>query len=463
MKKILIRAGMSPLDTFDPTQIILNNSIGGNVGNLVYQYSVIRNLMTEGKTITPDQYIIDPSKASEINEKYDCYVIPLADAFRPDFVTSLRKYTSLIKKLNIPVYVIGVGLRAPFEPKLNEGFPFDKDVKAFVDAVLEKSTMIGVRGQITADYLTRLGYREGEDHVVIGCPSMYSFGRELKIRNTNITTNSLVSINSSRLSPDNLLDFIDRSAKQFPNHYFIPQWKRELILTYIGAPSLSHKDDKNYPNKMSHPMYMDNKVRFPLNTTGWLDLMKSVDLSFGARLHGNIAAVIAGTPSIIFPKDARMRELAEYHNLTKVMANEITEKTNLLDLIEQVDFHSVEKNQAENFDRFIAFLDKNGIEHIHKNSGVIENAPLDQAIAKVNSLPPLETIAHLSLEQQVKRWESYYPKAEAIEAKKLKDKEAKIKEQKKIISNQESKIKHQKGTLNRKSVKLALKVANKFG
>src|SRR5699024_2597558 len=125
-------------------------------GNLVYQYSIIRTLMTEDTTITPDYYKRNPNRAEEINEKYDCYIIPLADAFREDFIPILRDYTKLIKKLTIPVVVIGVGLRAPFEPKLNEGFPFDEDVKQFVKAVLEKSSMLGLRGEITSEYLSKL-------------------------------------------------------------------------------------------------------------------------------------------------------------------------------------------------------------------------------------------------------------------------------------------------------------------
>src|SRR5699024_5336539 len=129
-------------------------------------------------------------KAEEINRNYDCYVIPFADAFRPTFIPLLKKYTKLIKKLSIPVIIVGVGLRAPFEPKLNEGFPFDNDVREFVSAVLEKSSMIGVRGQITADYLTRLGFEEEKDHTVIGCPSMYSFGSHLKIKELSLSKES---------------------------------------------------------------------------------------------------------------------------------------------------------------------------------------------------------------------------------------------------------------------------------
>ncbi|MBR7795788.1 polysaccharide pyruvyl transferase family protein [Agaribacter marinus] len=454
MKNIIIRSGMSPLDTFDASYIMGNNSIGGNVGNLVYQYSVIRTLMTEGTSITPDYYNYDPNRADEINEKFDCYIIPLADAFRKDFIPTLKKYTRLIKKLTIPVVVIGVGLRAPFEPKLDEGFPFDEDVKDFVKAVLEKSNMIGVRGEITSKYLSRLGFREGIDHTVIGCPSMYTFGRELKIRDTNITKESMVCVNSSRLSPNHVLDFISRSMKDFPNHYFIPQWMKEMKLVYNGAPPIA-KQSSNYPVKMSDPVYMNNRVRFFLNVPTWLDFISRADLSFGARLHGNITATIAGTPSLLIPKDARMRELAEYHNLTHVWANDITKDTRLSDLIEKSDFHLPEKKQGVNFDHFINFLNKNDLDHIYKDSMSPSVIPLDLELSKKELLPPIYPISGCSMEEMVMRLETYYPQQEEKSNKVQKELKAKIAKKDKTINKLNA-------TLNRKSVRLALKTANMF-
>lgn len=425
--------------------MIVRNSIGGNVGNLVYAYSVFRTLMTEGTTITPDYYRIHPADAEQINKTYDMYIIPLADAFREDFVPSLRKYTQLIKKLTIPVVVIGVGLRAPFEPKLNEGFPFDEDVKAFVSAVLERSNMIGVRGEITAKYLSRLGFREGIDHTVIGCPSMYAFGRELKIRETNITPESMVTVNSSRLSPKHVLDFITKSMKEFPNHYFIPQWRKEMILTYAGAPALAKPAD-NYPVSMEDPAYKNDRVRFFLNVPTWLDFLRQADLSFGARLHGNIAATIAGTPSLLLPKDARMRELAEYHQLTHVMANEITDQTKLSELIETLNFHQPEKQQAQNFDHFISFLNQNELDHIYKEKAIPDTVPFEEKLSNTKLLPPVTTVSGCSSTETAKRWE-------ALMALEVAKKEKTIKDLKK-------KVKKYQGTLNRKSVRIALKTAN---
>lgn len=458
MKNILIRSGISPLDNFNAAYMVNNNSIGGNVGNLIYAYTVYRTLMTEDTNIVPDYYSRNPNNADEINEKYDAYIIPLADAFRTDFIHELKDYTKLIKRLKIPVVVVGVGLRAPFEPKLNEGFPFDEDVQAFVEAVLEKSNMIGVRGQITADYLTRLGFREGVDHTVIGCPSMYAFGRELNIRETNITEDSLVTVNSSMLSPKNVLNFISRSMKEFPNHYFIPQWRKEMDLTYVGAPSISDKK-VDYPTKMSDPVYMNDRVRFFLSAPSWIDYLSKVDFSFGARLHGNITATIAGTPSLIIPKDARMRELADYHSLTSLWYNDINEHTHIRDEIEKADFKSPEKVQAANFDNFINFLNKNKLEHIYSNEMNPRKVPLDEKLKAIDLLPPIGPVSGISMDEMVARWEKYYPLFEQRENRMRKRTESKYKNK---LAEKDKKIAHLEGTLNRKSIRLVLSAADKF-
>ncbi|MFH7617525.1 hypothetical protein, partial [Pseudomonas syringae group genomosp. 7] len=86
--------------------------------------------------------------------------------------------------------------------------------------------------------------------------------------------------------PKNVLDFITRSTKEFPNHYFIPQWLKELRLTYFGYPEIQ-KAGNNYPGKMSDEVYLNNRVRYFLNVPTWLDFLSKADFAFGARLHGN--------------------------------------------------------------------------------------------------------------------------------------------------------------------------------
>src|SRR5690625_6411454 len=96
-------------------------------------------LSVDGTEVVPDKYRINSNDAEYINNNYSHYIIPLADALRQDFANKqLKRYTKLIKKLKIHVIVAGDGLMVPFEPKLNEGFPFNEEVKDFVSAVVEK-------------------------------------------------------------------------------------------------------------------------------------------------------------------------------------------------------------------------------------------------------------------------------------------------------------------------------------
>ena len=71
-----------------------------------------------------------------------------------------------------------MGLQAETEDG-NFDFSFNQTAKNFIDAVLQKSKIIGIRGEYTAKYLEYLGYRRNIDFMIIGCPSMYSFGLNL--------------------------------------------------------------------------------------------------------------------------------------------------------------------------------------------------------------------------------------------------------------------------------------------
>lgn len=394
MKRYLIRSGIAPTEVRTPEEMIQKNLIGSNVGNLIYAYSIYRNLMTENVEIVPDKYRINENDADMINKYYDAYIIPLADAFRDTFVKNLEKYTKLFKKLTIPVIVVGVGVKAPINKRIEDGFSFDKEVKDFINAVLERSNIIGVRGQITADYLNYLGFTEGVDHTVIGCPSMYTFGRDLKIKELNLKENSSIALSSSKLSPEHVLKFITSVSDDFPNYYFIPQWRKEFQMTYIGNQELAQNTDF-YPNSIQGKYYEEDKVRYPLNAKKWIDFMKDMDLAVGARLHGNITATIAGTPSLLLAKDARMKELAEYHNLTHLGEKDIKDETTLKDVINKLDFHSPEYVQKENFDHFINFLEKNELDHIY-NYDYHSYPPLDQQIDKIDLPGMLKPINDLT-------------------------------------------------------------------
>ncbi len=353
MKRIFIRSGMTPIDQFSISHCIAEDVYGSNTGNLLYAYSIYRALMTDADVeFEANYYKPNLDRAHEINETCQAFVIPLADAFRTDFVYELRNLTELVKQLTIPCVVTGVGLKAPYEPDFSRGFSFDDDVRAFVNAILDKSAILGLRGELTAEYLHRLGYREEIDYTVIGCPSMYARGGELSVKQGDITRSSKVCVNSSIRIPHEINDFVMDNMKLFDSYYFIPQQTSELRLAYAGAPYNGAIKYGNYPARITDPLFVDDRYKAFVDVPSWLEYMEHMDFSFGGRLHGNVAATLAGIPSLMITSDARMRELSEYHGLTHVSSDVLEHTKDIFSLIEDVDFGLVQKKQKRNYVNF---------------------------------------------------------------------------------------------------------------
>jgi polysaccharide pyruvyl transferase len=414
MKKILIRSGISPIDNYNPSKLIIRNLIGSNVGNLIYQYGIFRTLMNKKVKIVADNYSIERHSISDqdiekINRKYDAYVCPLADAIRGSYIGKLDLYVKFIEKLDIPFIVAGMGLKTDINDDGSRKFPFDENVSNFISAVVDNGTIIGIRGKTTGNYLSNLGFKENKDFMVIGCPSMFSYGTHINIQEKEIDKNSSISINSSLMSPQSSLKFISEVSKEYPNHYFIPQWLSEFKLTYLGRPDLKVSNEmkrKVYPTKIVSSEYEKNNVRYPINAHGWISLLKTVNLSFGARLHGNIAATLAGTPNIMVVKDGRMKDVADYHELTRISTQDLENCNSLEEVIESVDFHSTEKNHEKRFKKYLSFWEKNNMKTVYDDDFYRKDSPVDKKI-KSKSRLPVETITSLSQKDHGKRLKEY--------------------------------------------------------
>lgn len=409
MRRILIRSGISPLKVVPYEELM--NRIGGNVGNLVYAYGVYRMLATDGdvELVSTDYHTrFTASEIERINESCECFVIPLADAIRPDYIKQLRSFTQLVKALRIPCVVIGMGLRAPYEPG-EMRYSFDADVRAFIAAVLEKSSCVGVRGQVTGDYLKHLGFREGIDYTVIGCPSLYAFGGDRKGARTQLPSDfgseSKVSFNLSAGASAAHMDFVLNSAREYSQAIYIPQRSRELELMLTGNP-YRLQAPKGYPTRISDEFYRSGSCRFFGSARSWIDFLATRDLSFGTRVHGNIVSVLAGTPAVFMPFDARTRELVNYHGFAHLTPKQVAMGGSLSQWLDRIDFSTPEKNHPENFRRYVDFLNRNGIRHIYDDPEA--KSDLDRRIAELELMPPLLPITAAEPEEIARRLDAHY-------------------------------------------------------
>lgn len=413
MKRILLRAGMSPLIDYDPTEVIIRNMFGNNIGNMLFQSSVSRTLM-RGKVIIDTLHtkrVFTDEDVKMINATYSCFVLPFANAFRKGFVDELNNTTALIHKLKIPCVVVGVGAQAEIGKEVDSK-ELDDAVVNFMKAVLKKSAIVGLRGEFTADYLKTLGFQEERHFTVIGCPSLYMFGKKLpEMEVKDLTSESEVSMNSKISLPQKFHDFMYRSSQALPKHYYVPQVIEEINRVFAGRPYpkgfVSHIPN-HFPADFLSPVYASGRGLCFTNMPSWLEYLKEKDFSFGSRIHGNIAAILAGTPCMVIVSDRRIKELVDYHNIPHIMMEDLTEKTSIFDLYEKADFAALKRGHEERFNHYLDFLHVNGLKTIFDEDVQYDVVPFDKRHSKIEFSAPTVAFSALSPEQQLRRMEEAY-------------------------------------------------------
>lgn len=413
MVKILMRAGLSPLENPGAAQVIFHNLIGENTGNMIFPYSIMRILMRPDTQITTisTNHLYSSEQIAQWNETYDYFVIPLANAFRKSFIIELGFLTALIKKLKIPCIVIGVGVQTSIDGPQGAQ-DYDKEVLGFLKEVLKKSAIVGVRGEFTAHYLKRLGFSEDRDFTVIGCPSMYYHGPQLPLNILpELTLQTPISFNCKIKIPQKLGNFVFQSAKRFQTYTYVPQGIDDLLMLYAGLSIDREKFPKiykGYPYRMSSKICANGHELGFTDARSWLAFLAGVGFSFGTRIHGNIAAILAGTPAFIFVSDGRILELARYHNIPHMLATDITEQTDILQIYAQTDFSVLQRGHAERFAHYTDFLAKNGLPHIYMDGEMKPQSVFDEKMAALPMRGPVKPFHKLPLKKQEKHLQEYY-------------------------------------------------------
>ncbi|MEU0113658.1 polysaccharide pyruvyl transferase family protein [Streptomyces bobili] len=364
MKRILLRSGKSPFDVLPVEEALHRDVIATNSGNLIFSDAAHKILTTPDTEVVSNSMRTEVAAAGRINEEYDAFVVPLANAFRPTFEPALQRLTRLINKLRIPVVVLGVGAQAGIDQDTARLKAMEPTVRAFCSAVLERSASIGVRGEFTEKYLTDMGFRDVE---VIGCPSMFLHGDRLTVekRAQSLTPESRIAVNGSHTAvrSGGLHRIITRTHAHYPNLRYIGQNLTDAKQLYWRDVNSSAGRVTQMPTHPDHPMYREDKVRVYMDPVTWMDDLRDFDYSFGSRIHGNIAALLAGTPATVLAFDSRTLELCRYFEIPHRLLSEVPADLDPADLYEEADFGPLTGNHRERFERFTGFLDKNGLEN----------------------------------------------------------------------------------------------------
>jgi hypothetical protein len=93
--------------------------------------------------------------------------------------------------------------------------------------------------------------------------------------------------------------------------------------------------------------------------------MKNVDVAFGTRIHGNIAALLAGRPAFVLAHDSRTLELSRYFEIPHrdVSGPDGVGWVSVAEIFDGADYAPMVRNHAGRLSATLAFLERNGLHH----------------------------------------------------------------------------------------------------
>ena len=373
-----------------------------NPGDLVYASGLMDILRTDSDVeFVPTGYVAYngrlPLRLEEINETCSALVLPFADHFRDSRSFLLDRYTDLIRKLKIPVVVPCIGVRAEeISEKTNTA------ARRFVSAVLDKSSMIGLRGATTARYLEKLKFARDRHFTVVGCPSVYCSGPELPAVSWPDNPNSCVFGMNCRAG-ENVNRFLFDSAKKIPFRRFITQSDFEFVHYFVSGNARRDATHRiPWYRDMVVSTIKDGSYRYFFNLNSWKKCLRSVDCSMSCRIHGSILALLCGVPAAIVAFEDRTRELAVFHAIPTILPEEIAPGDTIGKFAERFDFDATRTQHRENFARFLDFLHRNGLKTAFDDGGFPRPSPRANVLAEDI---PCETMKPLcSVSPAVRVW-----------------------------------------------------------
>lgn len=305
--------------------------IGKNTGNILFK-NALRSI------IDADHLYHD--KISEYDRFVTTELIWIPENFKPPEL--LKKILALPggKKI-IP---ISVGLQAP---KFKSDFAMSEDTVKLLHDIAERATL-AVRGNYTAEILKKKGITNFE---VVGCPSVYQLPLFASDLAPLLGTSPLKNVVANYKSIHGTMKQIDLDILQYFTEHcsgFVEQTEGTLDKTNV-----TNEDIREW-------FRMNSNLFFDMDH--WMRYVKKYDFCIGARFHGNIIAVLLGIKSLFITCDSRTQEMVDFFGFPYVEIGNFNKNTPPREYEQMADFSKFKANYHGNLNKFLALLDKNGLQ-----------------------------------------------------------------------------------------------------
>lgn len=391
-------------DQFEPFDYRQNaeqalKSMGDNSGNNVFEFALQKMMLTPYQQVKIFSLAYFFKHIEEINEAFDAMVYSPANILAPwTKNTGLLYWNNAFKKWKRPAYFIGVGSQSDNNYNLDFVEDFREEGYNFVRSILENGGAIGVRGYFTAEVIKKLGFPE-TDINIIGCPSLFMNGPNLKINKKALRRNELNPIlngNNFWFNPK-----FHKIFGEYPNSIFICQ---DLLYRLLyDKKSITSLDAEYIRADLFEYLFKERRVRLYCDYIAWYNdiVAGNFNFSIGTRIHGNIVSLLAGIPAYIDSFDSRVREMAEYFDIPH---GNIREDIDIYDIYSNISYLKFNATFNNKFYKFKKFMNGNGLPFFE------DSEYIEKQISTLEFQIPKYLVDNKFIEEfTTQYWERYYP------------------------------------------------------
>lgn len=326
---------------------------------------------------------------------YDCpeaehYIMMCANNLRPNYYVNYEQWFRFLKHLKKPLSILGLGAHTSLGKMNVEDYvqTLPKDMVKLMHMLADRTNVIGCRGEFTYDIIRKLGIKNVEP---VGCPTWYVNGYKQPIVkkkewNNDFKTAFYITGDTRNFgkTKDVLEWYLRWHHKFLSETTYLKDSAFILQSEYDFMPCVIGQYDKEYCNTEEYKVAFERlKAYFGVtdnpaeinqlrtlckafyDVDKWAEFIKTRDFCFGFRIHGSIICLKNGIPSFVMAQDSRIKEMSELFKIphkTNLEMHE-SEDFNLRKIYEEADYSAMNKEYPKLLENYIAFLDKNGIEH----------------------------------------------------------------------------------------------------
>jgi hypothetical protein len=347
----------------------LSHQSGGNTGNLMFCHAVSR-MTGAGPESMPWGASLDG-----LDPLADLLVLPLANQLGAH--VDLGALADKMARPKIPMVGIGLGAQGPIHGVDAAAIPQGtwKWLRVILERSVDGKPNVALRGEETLRVIEAQGLADG--CVVTGCPSNFlnpsaTLGREISRRRANSVKRIAVPAGNPFLLQHSLLEQSLRSLVESTNGTYVCQHPIDMLrLAKIEYKTIERSIFSRYRSYI-HPELDDDgfldwfrsHAYAYASVPEWIATMARHDMVIGTRIHGVMAGIQAGIPSVCLCIDSRTKELCQTMAIPYADANDYREGISI-DAIQEIldnwDGRQYDDNRRMLGHRLASFLRENRI------------------------------------------------------------------------------------------------------